>query len=276
MTDPEKNGGDLEERDLTFWEHLGELRMTLLRIVLILFVFAFVFFFVMRWLFDNVILWPCHADFPLYTMLSFVSGDGEWLPDLSDTSFSISLINTKLGTQLMTHFSASIYMAIVFSFPFIIYQLWRFVAPGLYPRERRGARKAFLYGNLMFYLGTALGYFMVYPLALRFLSEYQLSDTIQNMLTLDSYMDSFYATLLAMGVVFEMPLVAWLLGRMGLIKRSLFTKYRKYAVFGLLVVAAIITPTSDVLTLFLVFVPLYALWELSRLLVPKAKKDDDE
>lgn len=258
-----------DENDLSFWGHLGELRTALIHIFIILFVFAIGFFFIMPWLFDNVILWPCKSDFPMYSLLSFVNGDGEWLPNLSDTSFSISLINIKLGTQLMTHFSASFYLAIVFAFPFIIYRLWLFVAPGLYPNERRGARKAFLFGNMMFYLGTALGYFVVFPLALRFLTEYQLSATIENQLTMDSYMDSFYSTLLGMGIVFELPLIAWLLGHMGLIKRRFFAKYRKYAAFGLLVLSGIITPTSDILTLFIVFIPLYTLWELSALLVPK-------
>lgn len=273
---PENQQTDTTDRDLTFWEHLGELRVTFLRIIVTLIVFAFAFFMGMRWLFDNVILWPCNADFPLYSMLSFMSGDGEWLPDLSDSSFSVSLINIKLGTQLMTHFSASFYLAIVFAFPIIIYQLWQFIAPGLYPHERRGARKAFFFGNLMFYLGTTLGYFIVFPLALRFLSEYQLSDSIDNMLTLDSYMDSFYSTIFAIGIVFELPLLAWMLGHMRLITRSFFTKYRKYAIFALLVLSAIITPTSDILTLFIVFIPLYALWEMSRLLVPKPEPSEHD
>ena len=264
-----------KERDMTFWDHLGELRGTLLRVLATVLLAAVGFFLIMRWFFDNVILWPCRPDFPLYGMLSFLKGDGDWLPDMTDTAFSISLINVKLGTQLMTHFSASFYLAIVFTFPFIIYQLWRFVAPGLYPNEKRGARKAFLFGNIMFYLGTALGYFVVYPLALRFLSEYQLSDKIQNMLTLDSYMDAFYTTLLSMGLVFELPLLAWMLGKAGIITRRFFSRNRKYAVFCLLVLSGIITPTSDIFTLFIVFVPLYALWEFSALLVPKGEKEPD-
>lgn len=263
-----------KERDLTFWDHLSQLRGTLLRIVAILVVAAVGFFFIMRWFFDHVILWPCSPDFPLYSLLSFMSGDGDWLPDMSDTNFSISLINVKLGTQLMTHFSASFYLALVFAFPLVIYELWRFVAPGLYTNEKRGARRAFLFGNIMFYLGTALGYFVVYPLALRFLSGYQLSASIKNMLTLDSYMDSFYTTLLSMGLVFELPLLAWMLGKAGIISRSFFTRNRKYAVFFLMVLSGIITPTSDVFTLFIVFIPLYALWEFSAFLVPKRADTD--
>lgn len=256
--------------DMSFWEHLGELRGTLFRIAAVVLVFAIAFFFIMRWFFDNVILWPCRPDFPLYSMLSFVQGDGEFLPDMSDSQFSLQLINIKLGTQLMTHFSASLWLAIAFSFPIIIYMLWRFVAPALYPHERRGARRAFLFGNVMFYLGTAVGYFIVYPLALRFLSQYQLSDKIVNTITLDSYMDSFYSTILALGIVFELPLLAWMLGRMGLLTRSFFRRYRRHAIVVLMILSAMITPTSDILTLVIVFVPLYLLWEGSALLVPRS------
>lgn len=261
------------QKEMTFWDHLGELRGTLLRIVLVVLGFAIGFFFIMRWFFDNVILWPCRPDFPLYKALSFVQGDGEFLPDMSNADFSINLINIKLGTQLMTHITASLWMGIAFAFPFIIYMLWRFIAPGLYPNEKRGAGRAFLFGNIMFYLGVAIGYFIVYPLALRFLSQYQLSDRIDNMLTLDSYMESFYTTILALGLVFELPLLTWLLGKMGFIKRSFFTKYRRHAILGLTALSAIITPTSDILTLMIVFVPLYGLWEGSALLVPKAEPD---
>lgn len=258
-----------DNSDMTFWDHLGELRGTLFRIAAVVIIAAIGFFLIMRWFFEHIILWPCRADFPLYRALSFISGDGEFLPDLSDTTFSVSLINIKLGTQLMTHLSASFWMAIVFTFPFIIYMLWRFVAPGLYTHERRGARRAFLFGNLMFYTGTAVGYLIVYPLALRFLSQYQLSEHIANTLTLDSYMDSFYSTILAMGIVFELPLLAWMLGRMGIITRSFFSRYRRHAIVAIAALSAIITPTSDILTLVIVFVPLYALWEASSLLVPR-------
>jgi sec-independent protein translocase protein TatC len=255
---------------MTFWDHLDALRGVLFRIVGVVIGLAIAMFFVMRWFFDHIIMWPCRADFPLYSMLSFMQGDGDFLPNLSNTNFSVKVINISLGTQLMTHLSASLWLAFAFSFPIIIYLLWSFVSPGLYENERRGARKAFLFGNIMFYLGVLVGYFVVFPLALRFLSQYQLSPTIENTLTLDSYMDNFYGIILAMGIVFELPLVAWLLGRIGLLKRSFFKKYRRHAIVALTALAAFITPTSDIFTLAIVFAPLYALWELSAFLVPSS------
>lgn len=261
--------------EMSFWGHLQALRTVLLRILIVVVCVAVGFFFIMPWFFDHVILWPCRPDFPLYRALGFLHGDGQWLPDMSTSDFNIQLINIKLGTQLMTHFSASLWLSLSVSFPLVVYLLWRFISPGLYEKEKRGARKAFLFGNVMFYLGTFVGYFIVYPLALRFLSEYTLSEGIENHLTLDSYMDSFYTIVVSMGLVFELPLLAWMLGRMGIIDRSFFTRNRRYAIFGLAVLAALITPTGDIFTLTVVFIPLYALWEFSALLVPCATDDDE-
>jgi sec-independent protein translocase protein TatC len=256
---------------MSFWDHLDALRGVLFRIAAVVIGLSIAMFFVMRWLFDHVILWPCRADFPLYSLMSFIKGDGEFLPDMTDTNFAVNIININLGTQLMTHLSASMWIAFALSFPIIIYLLWTFVSPGLYENERRGARKAFWFGNVMFYLGVAVGYFIVFPVALRFLSQYQLSASITNALTLDSYMDNFYTIILAMGVVFELPLLAWMLGNMGILQRSFFRKYRRHAIVGLAALASLITPTTDVFTLLIVFVPLYALWEFSAHLVPNKK-----
>jgi sec-independent protein translocase protein TatC len=123
----------------------------------------------------------------------------------------------------------------------------------------------------MFYLGIAVGYYLVFPLTLRFLADYQLSSTIPNTISLDSYMDNFFIITLMMGIVFELPLLAWLLGKMGFLTRDFFSTYRRHAIVVLLIVAAMITPTGDPFTLSAVFFPIYILWELSSRLVPKAE-----
>ena len=251
---------------MSFWAHLDELRGTLVKIVAVVIVAAIVFFIFMPWIFDNVILAPCRGTFPLYRLFDLIA-PGETPPD-----FQVSLINIQLASQLFVHLSASGWMAAVFTFPIIIYLLWTFISPGLYPEERRNSRVAFLFGNLMFYLGTAVGYFMVFPLTLRFLATYQLSDLIPNTITLDSYMDNFWGICLIMGIVFELPLVAWILGKIGILTRSFFSTYRRHAIVALLVAAAIITPTGDPFTLLIVFLPLYGLYEFSATLVPAGEK----
>jgi len=258
----------------SFWSHLAELRKVLLRIALFLVIFYIAFFCFMPQFFDHVILAPCNASFPTYRFFDFLSSDGTFIPTLSASSNAIELININLGTQLITQMSAAFWMSITFGFPIIIYQLWLFVRPGLYKRERRGATRAFLFGNLMFYAGVAVAYFLVFPLTLRFLAGYQLSERISNTITLDSYMDTFYLLNLSFGIIFELPLLAWLLGRIGILSRGFFRRFRRHAIMIILVAAALITPTGDPFTLFVVFFPIYALWEFSAWLVPASRNSD--
>lgn len=264
---------------MTFWDHFEELRGVIFRICAVVVILAVVAFLFMRPFFDYVILAPCHADFPTYSFLGFIKGDGDFLPDLSASGFDVSLMTINLGSQFMTHMSASLWLAVTAAFPIIIWMLWRFIAPGLYEHERRGATRAFASGLALFYVGVIAGYFIVFPLALRFLSTYQLSPDIAVNLTLDSYMDTFYMVLLAMGIVFEIPLLSWLLGKIGLLNRSFFKKYRRHAIVICAALAAIITPTSDAFTLLIVFVPIYGLWEFSAFLVPpqvRPKENENE
>lgn len=267
---PEQNSGG---KEMTFWEHFEELRGVLFRISFLVIGLAIAAFCVMRPVFDYVILAPCRASFPTYSMLGFVRGDGDFLPNLGSSDFAVSLMSINLGSQFMTHMSASIWLAVTVAFPVIIWMLWRFVSPALYERERRGASRAFVSGLVLFYIGILVGYFVIFPLALRFLSTYQLSPNIAIHLTLDSYMDTFYMILLAMGVIFEIPLLSWMLGKIGLLTRRFFKKYRRHAIVISAALAAIITPTSDVFTLLIVFIPIYGLWELSSFLVPKSDPD---
>ncbi|MDE6343433.1 MAG: twin-arginine translocase subunit TatC [Muribaculaceae bacterium] len=265
--------------EMAFWDHLEALRGVLFKIGGVIIVAAVTLFIFLRQIMDAVILAPCHPDFPLYRMLSFMGnqGDSAWLPSFGGDDFHVSLINIELASQFFIHMSLSCWLAVVLTFPVIIYLFWTFVRPGLLPRERRGAVKAFAFGNIMFYAGVAVGYYLVFPLTLRFLAGYQLSDSIPNTVSISSYMDNFLMIILLMGVVFELPLLAWLLGRMGLLTRSFFSKYRRHAVVALMIAAAIITPTGDPFTLMMVFLPIYILWEGSALLVPaEAPEDLDE
>ncbi len=261
---------------MSFWDHVEALRKVLLRAGIVLVVLTGAFFAVMPWIFDNIILAPCSADFPLYRLFARISGPAGLMPDFENGTFHVDLINIQLASQFFIHMSTSFWLAVVFAFPLIIYLLWGFVAPGLYDGEKRGVKRAFFFGNLMFFIGVAVGYFIVFPLTLRFLAEYKVSELVPNQISLDSYMDNFLVLILVMGIVFELPLLAWMLGRMGFISRSLFKRYRRHAVAGLLVLAAVITPTGDPFTLMVVFLPIYGLWELSALLVPVRKDDDDD
>lgn len=258
------------ESSMTFWDHAEQLRGTLLRIAAVVFALAVVLFMFMGDIYDNVVLAPCRGDFPLYRLLDWIERESGMVDfPAGSGSFHVDLINTELASQFFLHMSTSGWLALVLGFPYVIYQLWRFVSPGLYPNERRNAGGAFFWGCLMFYVGVAVGYFLVFPLTLRFLATYQLSEMIPNIITIDSYMDNFIVLTLVMGMMFQLPLLAWLLGRIGLLKRSFFDRYRRHAIVVLLILAALITPTGDPFTLFVVFFPIYLLWESSARLVPQ-------
>lgn len=265
---------------MDFWSHVDALRGVILKIGLVIVVFTVGFFIAMPWIFDRIILAPCRADFPLYSFLSDLSvsasGLGGLMPDFSNEGFHVSLINIRLASQFFIHMSTSFWLGVVFAFPVILYLLWGFVSPALYDNERRTPVRVFLAGNVMFYLGVAVGYFIVFPLTLHFLAEYKVSEMVPNQISLDSYMDNFLGLILVMGLIFELPLLAWMLGRVGLLTRSVFSTYRRHAIAALLILAAVITPTGDPFTLMVVFLPIYALWELSAWLVPADVSDDSD
>ena len=257
-------------QEMSFWDHIDALRAVLVRIVVVLVVMTLGLFFVMPSIFDNVILAPCHGDFVLYRLFERMTSSVSWLPQFSTDGFQVELINIKLASQFFIHMSTSFWLALVLTFPIVLYLLWTFVAPALYPREKRGVKTAFLIGCLMFFLGVAVGYFIVFPVTLRFLADYHVSQLVPNQISLDSYMDTFLMLIFIMGVIFELPLVAWLLGTLGVLHRGFFRTYRRHAVVVLLALAAIITPTGDPFTLMVVFLPIYLLYEVSAYLVPKS------
>jgi sec-independent protein translocase protein TatC len=264
-----------KDKELTFWDHLDALRGVLFRIAAVVIILGIAAFCVMPWLFDNVIMAPCRPDFPLYRMIDYLSAlSGVDIVPHTDAPFSVNIMSLELTSQFLIHMSASCWLACIVGFPIIIYLIWTFVEPALYEHEKHGARRAFIFGNIMFFLGVFVGYILVFPLAVRFLASYKLSDAISCVVSLDSYMDNFFTICLMMGIVFELPLLAWLLGKIGLLDRSFFSHYRRHAIVALLILAAFITPTGDPFTLFAVFFPIYALWEFSSRLVPPQISED--
>lgn len=259
----------MEQEEMSFWDHLEALRWTLFRSLLALFVFAIGSFSTMRWLFDHVIMAPCSSDFVVYRMLCRVSANFSFLPDFCNDNFQVHIVNIKLASQFFTHMTTSFWVALLFTFPYLVYEIWKFIRPALYENEKRSVRWVFVFGTFMFFIGCAVGYFLVFPMTLRFLATYQLSEAITEQVSLDSYMDNFLMLIFVMGVVFELPLVSWLLSQIGVLHKSFFARYRRHAIVGLLVAAAFITPSSDPFTLSIVFFPLYFLYELSAFFVKK-------
>ena len=238
---------------MTFWDHLDELRSVIIRVLVVTVVAAAVAFCLKDELFA-VVLAPRTSDFITYRLMGV-------------EPFSIHLMNTGLTEQFMIHLKTAMYAGLLAASPYVIYQLFRFVSPALYDNERKYATMLVGSGYVMFMLGTALNYLLIFPLTVKFLGTYQVSEDVANMLTLQSYMDTLIMMSLVMGIVFELPVVSWILAKMGLVNASLMKAWRRHAIVSILIVSAIITPTTDAFTLFIVALPIWLLYELSIVIV---------
>lgn len=245
----------------TFWDHLDELRSVLIRIAVAV-VLCSVAAFCFKDILFGVVLGPQSSDFITYKVLDRLAGLFSSDPELMET-LSARLINTGLAQQFLLHVKVSVWTGFMLSSPYILYQLFGFVSPALYDSERKYALRLVVGGSVMFLLGLLLSYFLIFPLTFRFLSTYQVSDIVENTVTIESYIDTMITLSLSMGIVFEIPVLCWILGKMGIINGQLMRNYRRHVCVILLVVGAIITPTSDVFTLMLVSLPMYLLYELS-------------
>ena len=250
----------------SFWDHLDILRASLVKIAAVTAVFAVVAFFFKEALF-SVILAPKDADFITYRWLYFFSG---WVTDEQAQDFYVKLINTGLAQQFMIHMKVAMCTGVLCASPYILYQLFRFVSPALYANERKYVVRVVGYGYIMFMVGVLISYFLIFPLTFRFLGTYQVSDQVENMISLQSYISTLLMMSLAMGIVFEIPILSWLFAKLGFISADFMRRYRRHAVVIILVVAAIITPTSDVFTLLLVSLPMWLLYEVSIWIVKRS------
>ena len=244
---------------MTFWDHLEELRRVLLRCIVVVALFA-----ILAFLFKDEVFWviflPKNPDFLNYQLSIF---------NFQLSIPEVQLINTELTRQFVVHMTTSFYVGLIVAAPYIIYELYRFISPALYENERRYSTPLIISSYLMFMLGVLFSYFILFPITFRFLAGYQVDDSIQNLISLESYIDTLTFLSLAMGIVFEIPILSWLLGRLGILHRGQMQQFRRHAIVAILLVAAIITPTSDAITLAVVSLPMYLLYEASILLVPR-------
>ncbi len=238
---------------MSFWDHLEELRGTLFRSVLAVFLCSIVFLFFPKQLFVAV-LWPTTPDFVLYRLLGW--------------DFSMDLINVEVSAQFFMHLKVSVLCALVVAFPYVVYEVWKFIAPALYPNEKKAVKTAFGLSSGLFYIGVAVGYFVVLPVCLMFFMNYTVSDSIANTITLGSYMSLFFSMVFLIGLLFEFPTVILVLSTIGIINRKQMKGLRKYAFVVMLLLSALITP-SDPFSMFVLAIPLYGLFEFSILLCKK-------
>lgn len=238
---------------MSFWDHLEVLRGTVFRSVLAVALVSVVFLAIPQRLFQFV-LWPSNPYFPFY----------RW----TGLDFSMELINIEISAQFFVHLKIALLSGVVVAFPYIIYELWRFIRPALYDNERKAASRAFGMSSFLFYLGAAVGYFIVLPVCLVFFMNYTVSDAVANTISLNSYISLFISLVFMIGLLFEFPTVVMVLSGLGVLSRADLKAARKYAFVIVLLLAAIITP-SDPVSMFVLGIPLYGLFEFSILVCRK-------
>ena len=250
-----------ESKDMSFWEHLEALRQGLFRVIIALLAAFVILFFFKDFLFDKLILAPTRSDFFFYRWFGMKTG--------------LRLVNIELSTQFMVHMRVTALCALVVCCPYIIFEIWRFVAPALYEREKRATRRAFLFASLLFYLGIAVGYCIMLPLMVNFFDSYKVSEEVVNTISLNSYISTVESTVLIFGIVFEIPTVVAILSQLGLLSRQTLVGGWRWAVLVVAVLAAIVTP-ADPFSMLIAAVPLFGLYGISILVCKKAPPEPEE
>ncbi len=258
---------------MSFLTHIDVLRKHILRAALVIAVFAIVVFANINTIFDTVILSPQSKEFITYKAICSIQNYISWLSgNLCSQTVSFSIINTDLTGQFMKHITVSLWLGLVVAMPYILFEVWLFVSPALLQKEKRYARGLVFYASILFFLGIGFGYFVLSPLSIVFLGNYQVSEKIANMISLDSYISTLTTLTFASGLIFEMPMIAYFLAKVGLIDAIFLREYRRYAIVVNMILAAIITP-SDVLSMLLMTIPLLLLYEVSIKVIANVEKN---
>lgn len=271
-----------DKEEMSFIDHLEELRGHIIRSVISILVMALVIFIYRNWIFDNIIVGPINKDFVSYKALCDFShwlkiGDALCMPPVE-----VTMQSTTFGGQFLSTISMAIVGGIIMAFPYIFWEFWRFVRPALKEKEVKNTRFIIFWVSFFFFCGAAFGYFLLGPFTFNFLAGFQLGT--ENMIvtrpTFSDYLDNLTNIILGCGLAFELPVLAYILTQIGIITPSFLRATRKYAVVIILIVAAFITPSPDWMSQLIVFIPLFLLYELSILVsarvYKKLEKDEDK
>jgi sec-independent protein translocase protein TatC len=258
----DKNKVDQLKEEMTFFDHLDDLRWTIFRSMIAIVVFAIVAFIFKNFIFDDIILAQKKPDFITYRLLCLaadkfnISGLCLQLPD-------VKLINLTMGGQFVTHVYVSIVVGFIAAFPYVSWEFWKFISPALLQNEQKKTRTFVFYISLLFFTGVLMGYFLITPISIQFLLAYNVSDQVVNTISLTSWISFTSSMWFATGLVFELPVFVYFLARLGIITPAFMKKNRKIALVIILFLAAIITPSPDMFSQSLVAIPLWILYEIS-------------
>jgi len=268
--------GNRNQGEMSFLEHLEELRWHLIRSFLAIFIGAVLAFIFKDIIFDKIMLAPRNPDFWTNRVLcDFGKKFGNL--NLCINTVPVELISVKMAGQFTVHVTVSLIVGLIVAFPYVFYQFWSFVAPALHSKEKKYARGAVFTSSLLFLIGVIFGYYLIVPFTIAFLGTYSVSPDVSNKINLISYVGTITSVILASGIIFELPIVAFFLTKIGLITPQFMRKFRKHAIVVVFIVAAIITP-PDVVSQTLTAIPLLLLYEISILVsagvVRRQKKEE--
>ncbi|GGH05089.1 twin-arginine translocase subunit TatC [Sphingobacterium alkalisoli] len=262
LIDAIKDKGKNIETEMSFFEHIEVLRWHIIRSVIAITVFAILAFTFYDFVFNDIIMGPKNLDFWTYRMMcklgALLNLDGFCVERIP-----FNIINTELAGQFMLQINSCLLMAVALGFPYLLFEVWLFVKPALTGVERKSASGFVFYATLLFVVGALFGYYIVVPLSVNFLANISLSSEITNQITIDSYLSTIATLTLGCGVIFLLPILIFILSKLGLMTPQFMRASRRYAIVIILVIAAIITPTADVITLLTVSAPMFILYEIS-------------
>ena len=262
------------QSEMSFLDHLEILRWTLIRSSLAVFIFGMVAFSMKDFIFKRIILLPKDISFFTYQFLCSVSQKlGTNGLCIDEIPFIVQ--SRTMAGQFSAHIWTSITAGFILAFPFILWEIWKFIKPGLYPKERKNAKSFIIISSFLFFLGVLFGYYIITPLSINFLGAYRVADEVHSNIDLSSYIGLLRASVLSSGLIFEMPIIIYFLTKMGLVTPEFLKKYRKYALVLVLILSAVITP-PDVISQIIVAIPMMILYQVSitvsKIIIRKEKK----
>ncbi|MEZ4874020.1 MAG: twin-arginine translocase subunit TatC [Flavobacteriaceae bacterium] len=269
-----KNKNSSPEKEMSFLDHLEELRWHLIKSTMAVMILAVVAFIFKDIIFDQIIFGPKKADFPTYKLLC-KSAQMLGFDSFCFTELPFRIQSRTMAGQFSAHIWTSITAGFVLAFPYVIYQFWKFVSPGLHTNERKNARGFIVVASLLFFMGVLFGYYVVTPLSINFLGTYQVSDQVFNDFDLSSYIGLVRACAISSGLIFELPIVIFFLTKIGLVTPQFLRKYRKFALIIVLIVSAVITP-PDIASQIIVAIPVLILYEVSIIISSRILKKQNK
>jgi sec-independent protein translocase protein TatC len=258
--------GKTIESEMSFFEHLEALRWHLIRSAIAVVVFALVAFLNYSFIFTKIIMGPFQPDFWTYRMMCKL-GEGFCV-----SKINAEIINTEVAGQFMLQINSSVLIGIIVSIPYILWEIWRFIKPALLAKEKKAASGFVFYASALFILGILFGYYIIAPESISFLASYTVDDTIKNEFTVGSYLSMVATITLIIGIVFELPILIYILASIGILTGTFMKKTRRYSVVILLIVGAVISPSPDFLTTMIATIPLFALYEVGIVVASTVEK----